>query len=170
MVPLLLLCRTVENIYKPLNDIKMNKEFVRVRSVKDIVVFTSLIVIGSILIALPSGAGVNITGFFMIFAGLILALVLRTGFKDISNGERYCRKEHYFLQEMKAEVLSALIDDPALIDMSKEDAGNGLKVDVYYSKVLDKAYVQVFEYIPYNYLPCSPIYEYEIGRVSNLIR
>ena len=58
---------------------KMEKEFIRVRSIKDIVIFVSLIVAGSVLIALPTGAAVNITGFFLIFAGLILALVMKTG-------------------------------------------------------------------------------------------
>ena len=58
---------------------KMEKEFIRVRSIKDIVIFVSLIVAGSVLIALPTGASVNITGFFLIFAGLILALVMKTG-------------------------------------------------------------------------------------------
>ena len=66
----------------------MEKTFIRVRSVKDITVFTSLIVLGCILVALPTGAAVNITGFFLIFAGLILALVLKTGYKDENTGER----------------------------------------------------------------------------------
>lgn len=50
----------------------MEKTFVRVRSAKDIILFASLIIIGSVLVALPTGAGVNIAGFFMIFAGLII--------------------------------------------------------------------------------------------------
>ena len=47
----------------------MEKTFVKVRSVKDIVIFVSLIVLGSVLVALPTGTGINIAGFFMIFAG-----------------------------------------------------------------------------------------------------
>ena len=35
----------------------MEKTFIRVRSVKDITIFTSLIVLGSVLVALPTGAG-----------------------------------------------------------------------------------------------------------------
>ena len=73
----------------------MEKTFFKVRSVKDIVIFTSLIVLGSVLIALPTGASINITGFFLISAGIILALVLRTGYKDAETGERYQKKEHF---------------------------------------------------------------------------
>ena len=57
----------------------MEKTFVKVRSVKDIVIFVSLIVLGSVLVALPTGTGINIAGFFMIFAGLITALILKSG-------------------------------------------------------------------------------------------
>ena len=67
----------------------MEKTFIRVRSVKDIVIFSSLIILGSILVALPTGAGINIAGFFMIFAGIILALVLRTGYRDTDSGEKF---------------------------------------------------------------------------------
>ena len=63
---------------------KMEKTFIRVRSIKDIAIFVILIILGSVLIMLPTGAGVNITGFFLIFAGLILALVLKTDYKNIA--------------------------------------------------------------------------------------
>ena len=64
----------------------MEKTFNRVRSIKDITTFVSLIVLGSILIALPTSASINITGFFLIFAGLILALVLKTGYLLLMEG------------------------------------------------------------------------------------
>ena len=86
----------------------MEKTFIRVRSIRDIVIFISLIVIGSVLVALPTGAGVNIAGFFMIFAGLILSLILKSGYKDEETGERYSKQEHYFQQAMNAPISAAL--------------------------------------------------------------
>lgn len=148
----------------------MEKEFIRVRSVRDIIIFVSLIASGSILIALPTGAGINITGFFLIFAGLILALVLRTGYKDTETGENYFMKEIYFQQAMHSEVKHAVESDPASLDMSQEDKGNALKVDIYYSRKNGKAYMQMFEYVPYNYQPCSRMCVYEFGKVKNLIK
>ena len=53
----------------------MEKTFVRVHSIKDIVVFVSLLALGGILVAIPAGDAVNITGFFLLFAGAILALL-----------------------------------------------------------------------------------------------
>lgn len=148
----------------------METNFIRVRSAKDIIIFTSLVILGSVLITLPTGAGVNIAGFFMIFAGLIAAVVLRSGYKNVQTGERYQKKEHYFLQEMNPIIISALESRPDSIDLTQEDKGNSIKLDIYYSKATHKAYLQLFEYIPYRYEPCSKMYEYEVAKVDKLIR
>ena len=148
----------------------MEKTFIRVRSIKDIVIFVALIVLGSVLVALPTGASVNITGFFLLFAGLILALVLKTGYKDTETGEMYCKKEHYFQQAMNSAISSAIASKPESVDLSEADKGNAVRLDVYYGKSSGKAYLQLFEYVPYKYEPCSKIYEHELARVGNLIK
>ena len=148
----------------------MEKTFVRVRSAKDITIFVTLIIAGSVLIALPTGAGINITGFFMIFAGLLLALFLKTGFKDEATGARFQMKEHYFPQAMNAPLSQAIATKPESVDLSEEDKGTAVKLDIYYSRTTGKAYIQLFEYVPHRYDPCSEIYEYDLARVENLIR
>jgi hypothetical protein len=148
----------------------MEKTFVRVRSVKDITIFSTLIIAGSILVALPTGTSVNIAGFFMIFAGILLALFMKTGYKDEATGERYQMKEHYFSQEMNPSLSTAIESRPESIDLKEADTGNAVKIDIYYSKSTGKAYLQLFEYIPHRYDPCSGMYEYDIARVENLIR
>ncbi len=147
----------------------MEKTFERVRSIKDIVIFVSLVVLGSILIALPTSASINITGFFLIFAGLILALVLKTGYKD-ENGGKYQKKERFFQQAMNAEICSAIASKPNSINLSEEDKGNAVRLDIYSCKSSGKAYIQLFEYVPYRYEPCSKMYEYELSKVSKLIK
>ena len=147
----------------------MEKTFNRVRSIKDITTFVSLIVLGSILIALPTSASINITGFFLIFAGLILALVLKTGYAD-ENGGKYQKKERYFQQAMNAEICSAIASKPNSINLSEEDKGNAVRLDIYSCKSSGKAYIQLFEYVPYRYEPCSKMYEYELSKVSKLIK
>ena len=148
----------------------MEKTFTRVRSVKDIVIFSSLITLGSILVVLPTGAGINITGFFMIFAGIILALVLRTGYRDTDSGEKFKMKEYYFQHTMNNVISDALKSKPGSIDLNEADKGNALKLDLYYSKTSGKAYMQLNEYIPYRYEPCSQMYEYDIAEVQKLIK
>ena len=148
----------------------MEKTFTRVRSVKDITIFSSLIILGSVLIALPTGAAINITGFFLIFAGLILMFVLRSGYKEEGSNERYQKEEHFFQQAMNAAIASVLESKPESIDLREADKGNAVRLDVYYSKASGKAYLQLFEYVPYKYEPCTKVYEYEIAKVGKLIK
>ena len=148
----------------------MEKTFTRVHSIKDIVIFISLLILGSILVAVPTGDAVNITGFFLVFAGAILALVLKTGYKDVETNEKYIKKERYFQQTMHAAIADAIASKPDSIDLSQENKGNALKLDIYFSKATGKAYIQLFEYVPYTYQPCSKMYEYEISKVGKLIK
>ena len=60
--------------------------------------------------------------------------------------------------------------DPGKIDTAEENKGNGLRVDVFYNRKTDKAYCRLYEYIPYRYEPCSPVYEYKASQVENLLK
>ena len=148
----------------------MEKTFIRVRSVKDIVISASLIISGSVLVALPTGAGVNIAGFFMIFAGIILFLILKSGYKETETGISYKKKEYYFQQAMNAPISAALASKPESIDLGEANKGNAIKLDIYYSTASGKAYLQLFEYIPYKYEPCSKMYEYETARIDKILK
>lgn len=147
----------------------MEKEFSRVRSAKDITITATLVIAGCVLVALPTSAPVNITGFFLIFTGLILAFVLRTGYKDIETGDKYCKVEKFFAQSLKSEISNALETSVNKLNLSEEDKGNGIRLDIYYSKKTGKSYSQLFEYIPYKYEPCTRQYEYETSEIENVI-
>ena len=148
----------------------MEKTFVRVHSIKDIVIFISLLVLGGLLVAIPASDAVNIAGFFLLFAGIILALVLKTGYKDVDTNAKYNKKERYFQQTMHTTIANAIASKPDSIDLSEENKGNAIKLDIYYSKVTGKAYIQLFEYVPYTYQPCSKMYEYDLSKVGKLIK
>lgn len=148
----------------------MEKTFIRVHSVKDIVISASLVILGSILVALPTGAGINIAGFFMIFAGIILFLILKSGYKETETGISYKKKEYYFQQAMNAPISAALASKPESIDLGEANKGNAIKLDIYYSTASGKAYLQLFEYIPYKYEPCSKMYEYETARIDKILK
>ena len=148
----------------------MEKTFVRVHSIRDIVIFISLLALGGILVAIPTSDAVNITGLFLVFAGAILALVLKTGYKDVETNVKYHKKERYFQQTMHATVVNAIASKPDSIDLSEEDKGSALKLDVYFSKATGKAYIQLFEYVPYTYQSCSKMYEYDLSKVNKLIK
>ena len=148
----------------------MNKEFIRVRSVKDVAISTSMKICGSILLLLPTSDSINILGFFMIFTGIILFLTLRSSYKDTETGIIYSKKEHFFAQSIRQELLDTLTSMPSSISLSEEDKGNGIRLDIYHSKATGKAYIQMFEYVPYKYEPCSKVLEYNLSDVVKLVK
>lgn len=148
----------------------MEKEFIRVRSAKDITISLSLVILGSVLIALPTATSINILGFFLIFAGLLLFLFLKTGYKETVSGGKFCKKERFFSQAMNAPISAALGSDPASIDITEEDKGNAVRLDIYFNRTAGKAYLQLFEYVPYKYEPCSKVYEYETAKIEKLLK
>lgn len=148
----------------------MNKEFIRVRSTKDIIISVGLIAAGGILVALPTATSINILGFFMIFAGILLFLMLRSGYKDQESGVPYCKKEFFFSQNERVKLSESIASKPSSISLAEEDKGNAVRLDVFYSQKSGRAYVQLFEYIPYKYEPCSRQFEYPISEVNNLIK
>ena len=148
----------------------MEKNFVKIRSVKDIAVFVSLIVLGGILVSLPTGLGVRIAGVSLIIVGFVLAFLLKTGYKDADTGEDYFKKEHFFKQEMKNPLLSVMTSMPEVIDLSEEDKGTSIRLDVYYSNQTGLAYLQMFEFVPYEYKPCSEMQEFNLYEVKKLIK
>lgn len=148
----------------------MEREFIRVRSAKDI--FTTLILIaaGGIMIALPTSQAVNVAGFFLIFAGLVLGIILKTGYKDTESGINYYKKERFFAQNLRDDITRKIQGNLKGINLAEEDKGNGLRLDIYYSKASGKAFIQLFEYIPYKYEACSKMYEHSLTDAADLSR
>jgi hypothetical protein len=147
----------------------MEKSFVKVRSIKDIAIFVSFLVVGAVLALLPLGMGVNIGGYTLIVVGLVLAFVLKSAFKIEGQDVKYDCKQLTFELDKKSHLLKAVSSKPEIINMSDEGRGLTMRLDVYYSKSENRAYLQLFEYVPHEYNPCSMVYEYELGRVSKLL-
>ena len=147
----------------------MEKNFIRVRSAKDIKIFSLFIIAGCILALVPNADSLNLGGYSLIVIGVVLALLLKSGYKDVSTKEFFQKKELLFPKEMKASILSALASDSNSIELSKNGESQALKLELFYSKASGKAYLQLFEYIPYQYEMCSEIYEHEISKIGKLL-
>ena len=148
---------------------KLKKNYIRVRSAKDIVIFSLLIIAGCILAVIPGTDTLNLGGYCLIVIGVAFSLFLKSDYKDVDTKELFIKKEFLFPKEMKVAILTALFSNPNSIVLSKNGQSQALKLELFYSKKLGKAYLQLFEYIPYQYEVCSEIYEYEISKVGKLL-
>ncbi len=147
----------------------MEKKFVKVRSVKDIVVFTSFVIAGCALALLPESVGANIGGYILILAGFILAFMLKSAYEDMDTRQKYVKKEYFFGSEMRSSIEKAIGSNPSSLNLKEEGKGQSLKVVMFSSKSADKAYLQLFEYIPYEYQAKSEVFEYGYSAVEKLM-
>ena len=147
----------------------MEKKFVKVRSVKDIVVFTSFVIAGCALALLPESVGANIGGYILILAGFILAFMLKSAYEDMDTRQKYVKKEYFFGSELRSSIEKAIGSNPSSLNLKEEGKGQSLKVVMFSSKSADKAYLQLFEYIPYEYQPKSEVFEYGYSAVEKLV-
>ena len=135
----------------------------------DVVISTSIIVLGCILAIVPLGAGGARGGYMLIILGFLLALMMKSEYREELSGEKYQKQEHFFPKEEKNQLLSAIASAPGKIDLGQQGKGQVLRLDLYYSKALDKCYIQLFEYVPYQYAPCSQLVGCELAKISNLL-
>ncbi|MBO5182653.1 MAG: hypothetical protein J6B92_12350 [Paraprevotella sp.] len=147
----------------------MNKEFIRVRTLTDIVVSSILLISGSVLVVLPTSVSVVYFGFFLLITGTVLLVTLKNGWQDKKTQECYCKKEVLFSKNSKAKILNALEKHVENVDISDEDKGEGLKMDIYYNKQSRRAFIALFEYVPYSYESISPTFEYTIDEIKKII-
>lgn len=148
----------------------METRFSRIHSAKDIVISSVLFAAGIICIIVPASVPVNIVGYTLAIVGLVLFFVMKTAFKDAESGETLKKTEKYFPASKSESVLKALSSDPQILDLNEENKGNGLKIDTYYSTKTGHVFTQLFEYIPYKYEPCSPVFTYDISKAQKLIK
>ncbi|MBR5856140.1 MAG: hypothetical protein IKY70_02575 [Bacteroidales bacterium] len=147
----------------------MEKIFTKVRSAKDIIKSSSLIIAGCILAILPLGTGINLGGAVLIISGIILALSLKSAYKDDKSQKTYSKKEFFFKQEEKSSILNKISASPDSISLSEEGKGQALRLDIYYCKSSGEGYIQLYEYIPHQYRSCSKLYAYDTSKLKPFI-
>lgn len=148
----------------------MNKQFIKVRSLKDTIIFTSVILVGAILALLPLGTGVTLAGCTIIVVGIILALVLKSGYREVNNPGLYHKTEYLFEAKHRAELMKAVENNPSKIDVREEGRGLTIRLDVYHSTVSQSAFIQLFEYVPYEYVAISKVKECDRNEIKHIIK
>ena len=147
----------------------MEQRFIKIRSTKNIITFASFILAGILLVLLPNNIGANMGGYTLIVIGIILALILKSDYCDKHNLKRYHKRQLYFNIAHKSELQSIIASNPHAINLSEENAGQTLRLDIYFSPQANRASMQLFEYVPHEYCPCSEIHDYDLAEIKQLI-
>lgn len=147
----------------------MEQRFIKIRSTKDIIIFTAFIIAGILLVVLPENIGANMGGYTLIVIGIILSQILKSDYCDKQTLKRYYKHQLYFDATQKSLLQSAVASTPNTIDTTSEGAGQTLRLDIYFSRQANRASLQLFEYVPHEYCPCTEVYNYELTDIKRLI-
>ncbi len=146
----------------------MEKKFIKVRSSKDCIISFGVLIGGLALAFAPAGAAANYSGIIVAFVGALLLVVLKRAYKESSTGDIYYKTERFFPPNARQELCAKVASAPDSIDLSSEGEGSAVRLDIYSGNKSGKAYLQLFEYVPHSYMPCTAQYEYPIAKVSKI--
>lgn len=104
----------------------MEKEFVRVRSMRDVIISAAMTVIGIVLIILPTSVSVNIFGTCLAVPGVLMLLFLKTDYRDTETGLRFRRVIKYYPASSKDEIMAALKSDLSKVAWNEKGTADGL--------------------------------------------
>lgn len=147
----------------------MEQRFIKIRSTKDIIIFTAFIIAGILLVVLPENIGANMGGYTLIVIGIILSQILKSDYCDKQTLKRYYKHQLYFDATQKSLLQSAVASTPNTVDTTSEGAGQTLRLDIYFSCQANRASLQLFEYVPHEYCPCTEVYNYDLTDIKRLI-
>ena len=145
----------------------MERDFCKVRSMSDMIIVLLLVLFGFGFIILPGFDAINITGIFLTLTGVILGFTLKSAYMDKSTGEIYSKKERFF-SHAKHDNLKHALTCPSKFCPEGENEGNTLRLDVYYNDT--KVVIQLLEYVPFTYEPCTQFYEHDADIADAFIR
>lgn len=147
----------------------MEQRFIKVRSTKNIITSLAFIIAGILLVLLPTDVGANMAGYTLIVIGIILSRILKSDYYDTQSNERYYKQELYFDSAQKSRLLTAIVSNPNGINNTSEGEGQALRLDLYFSHKAQRATLQLFEYVPHEYIPCTEQYNYDIAEIKQLL-
>lgn len=148
----------------------MEKYFDKVKSTNDFIIIAVLIVAGLVFVVAPLGDAMRVIGYILIASGIIIAPFIKSGYKDESDGKRYSKKEIYFPNKVRNELIDAVTTNPENINLSEVDKGNAMRLDIFYSRTTGKAYLQLFEYVPYKYVSRTEVIECDLSLINKLLK
>ncbi len=146
----------------------MENKFIKVHTTKDYIISLGLIVAGIVLIFLPTPASINFLGSFLILAGVLMVFVYKSAYKNVNTGENYLKSVRFFPKEKCSALIDKVESNPNSIERMTEDCGNAVRLDIYYNDKSGKAYLQLFEFVPYQYEARTGLVECLVADISKI--
>lgn len=158
------------NPYKTtINDkYKMEITIKKSRTSYDMIFSMIIIFIGIAACAISHSGAITLMGILFILTGAICWFILKSGYIDVETSKTMKKNEVYFPIEYKHNLIDAILNNPEKLKDYPQSPMNTMKVDIYHNEA--DLYVQLFEYIPCEYKPCTKLIKHKMCDLRKLVR
>lgn len=138
----------------------MNSNIVKKNSFTPIAISLAIVLAGIVItfFSFPYAKGL---GSILILSGIISLSMSKKTLVDSRTGNKILSYTYFFpnIEKEKIKNMCETHDFDKLKSIIQSE--QGLQMDVYLSTSGEYGAIQLYEYIPYKYERCSPLYEYE---------
>lgn len=145
----------------------MNDIIKKARTKYDILFTVVILLIGILSCVLSTSGSITLMGVMFILAAIVCWFILKSGFIDTTTSQTLSKSEVFYAVEHKNGILDAVLNNPANLDKYPRCTMNTIKIDIYYND--NDAYMQMYEYIPCDYKPCTKLIKHKMCDVSKLL-
>lgn len=138
--------------------------FDKVHTVKDLVI--SILILGS-------GAGLFLVhmglGIMLVISGVLSLLFFKSGYRDPVTQvvlRKSCAEADKKCRQSLLDFISGLIDEPEIV---RTGVGPVVRIEIYHNFEEGVAYIQLFDFENYNYVPATEILGLDENRAAKLL-
>lgn len=138
--------------------------FDKVHTVKDLVI--SILILGS-------GAGLFFVhmglGIMLVISGILSLLFFKSGYRDPVTQvvlRKSCAEADKKCRQSLLDFISGLIDEPEIV---RTGVGPVVRIEIYHNLEEGVAYIQLFDFEDYNYVPATEILGLDENRAAKLL-
>ena len=148
-------------------NLKMNKTIKKARSTYDMGFSAAIIITGALTAGISTSGAITLMGIFFIAVGLVCWFILKSAYIDLETSRKLKKAEVFYPVDYKQNLLNAVMNTPEQLSSFPQSPMNTLKLSIYYNE--DDMYLQLFEYIPCEYKPCTRLVKHKTCDISKLV-
>lgn len=136
----------------------------KVHTIKDLTISSLVLITGAGLFFLNKGLGICIG-----VCGLAMYLIYKSGYKKDGKGIVFSFRSEDLCKVCKVSLQDFLEGRDTVPIIKKGHEGGSVRLDLYYNKVICKAYAQLHDFCNYAYEPVTGLVELNVKQTETMI-
>lgn len=142
----------------------MTYNFVKVHTAKDLLISIIILGFGAGLFFIHKGLGI-----MLVISGILALVFFKSGYRDPVTQvilHKTCAETDKKCRQSLLDFISGLIDEPEIV---RTGVGAVVRIEMYHNLEEGVAYIQLFDFENYNYVPATEILSLDENRAAKLL-